>query len=588
MLRSILQRPRYLVAGLLLLLLAVVMPTGWYDAIPRRPDLPPPPFRGVTLLRLTLLVDACLLLWLSTRRQTVQRIAAGDLLVEPAPSDALDAAAERRARWGLAAVTLLALVLRLISLDADLWLDEITPILDYSPLPAVQVLGSYLRSNNHLLNTLLVKGATALFGEHEWSVRLPAMIFGVATIPALYFVSRLALSRAVSLGAALLLAVSYHHIFFSQSARGYTAYLFFALVASGLFVRALSSDRPSTWVWYVLTLFLGFASLLNTLFVMAAHGVVGLIAVVLVRRRAGSPGPLLRRLVVVFAAAAFLGLQLYATALPEILVVITTVYARQATGFAPFTLEFLREVVGGVAAGFGPGIWLMAIPFLVVAALGYGSFARRNWALTAALTLPGALTAVFLSVRGLTFSPRFFLLWLPLAIMSAAQGVWLTAAWAVRRTQSRRSSAGALRTAVTLGASALVLLAAVSALALPRYYRTPKQPYRAALRYMESVRRPGDRVAIIHTAEKGVRYYLRRSVAAPEAYSFVRTVPAFDSLTSNARGGRILVLTTFRRALRLRLPVLHEMIERGWRPERRFPATVGDGSIIVWLPHGSS
>ena len=85
-------------------------------------------------------------------------------------------------------------------------LDEISPIVDYTRLSAAQVIGSYLRSNNHLMNTLLLKASISIFGENEWSVRLPAVTFGVLGIPALYWVARLGLSRVASLGAALLFA----------------------------------------------------------------------------------------------------------------------------------------------------------------------------------------------------------------------------------------------------------------------------------------------------------------------------------------------------------------------------------------------
>ena len=578
-------RPRYLVAGLGLLVFAALMPTGWYDALPRRtdlPDLPPLPFRGVDLLRLTVAVQGALLVWLATRRYAFQRISNLDLLPEPLP-DGADVAGAARFTWMLVGVTVLALILRLVAVNADLWLDEITPILDYGSLPVAQVVGSYLRSNNHLLNTLLLKAMVALFGEHEWAVRLPAVLFGVATVPALYFVARLALSRAVSLAAALLLAVSYHHIFFSQNARGYTAYMFFAVVASGLFVRGLSTDRPSTWTWYVITIFLGFASLLNTLFVGAAHAIVGLIALWVVRRRGGSPKPLLVRLAWVFGVAGFLGFQLYATALPEMLVIISTVYASAATGFAPFNSDFLVEITRGISSGFGPGLLVAAIPFLAVAAAGYVSLTRRHWALTLALTLPGVLTALFLLVRGLTFSPRFFLLWLPLAIMAAAQGVWLTGDVAARLFR-RQTTTGATNTGARIAGGVLAALTVVSLLALPNYYRTPKQPYRAALSHLDSLRGPGDRIAVIFTAEKGVKYYLDRAGADESAYAFVRSSAAFDSLRADPRTRRIIVLTTFRRALRIRIPDLHAEIERGWTPEHVFPGTVGDGSIIVWLP----
>ena len=42
--------------------------------------------------------------------------------------------------WLLAAVTLLALVLRVIALDSDLWLDELTPIRAYRDASAWQVM----------------------------------------------------------------------------------------------------------------------------------------------------------------------------------------------------------------------------------------------------------------------------------------------------------------------------------------------------------------------------------------------------------------------------------------------------------------
>src|SRR6476619_3173771 len=47
----------FIAAGALLLL-AWKLPTGWYDSLPRQPDTPPLPFRGVDLLRLTFLVES--------------------------------------------------------------------------------------------------------------------------------------------------------------------------------------------------------------------------------------------------------------------------------------------------------------------------------------------------------------------------------------------------------------------------------------------------------------------------------------------------------------------------------------------------
>ena len=231
------RRAGFAAGSVVLLLIALTLPTGWYDSIPRLSGLPPLPIRGVTLLRVTILFEAVIFGVLALRDWSFGK--GGSSAIETQPREFPGDVSPGSATVALLIITIVAIFARSISLGADLWIDEITPIFDYGPMSMAQVIGSYLRSNNHLLNTLLMKAAIAVFGEHEWSVRLPAMLFGVATIPTLYWVGRLGLSRIASLGAALLLAVSYHHIFFSQNARGYTAYLFFALVSTGALATTL-------------------------------------------------------------------------------------------------------------------------------------------------------------------------------------------------------------------------------------------------------------------------------------------------------------------------------------------------------------
>jgi hypothetical protein len=70
-------------------------------------------------------------------------------------------------------------------------------------------------------------------------------------------------------------------------------------------------------------------------------------------------------------------------------------------------------------------------------------------------------------------------------------------------------------------------------------------------------------------------------VGSPQDYVYARTLVSFDSLASPQQGNTFIV-TTFPRALRADLPDIAERIERGWRPRRRFAATIGDGDITVW------
>ena len=217
------RRNYYWLLGVLILLIGVFLPRDWYDAMPTNPDVPPPPLKGVTLLQFVCVLEGLVLIWLALRRWTYVRLSEAERLSFTTSYEEFETVRKRPSMWFLVAITLLALSVRLLHLDADFWLDEIRATLDANEMSTLQVVASYLRSNVHLLNTMLMKLAIVSFGETEWAIRLPAVIFGTATIWAISLASRLALSRGASLGAALLLAVSYHHIFFSQNARGYTA-----------------------------------------------------------------------------------------------------------------------------------------------------------------------------------------------------------------------------------------------------------------------------------------------------------------------------------------------------------------------------
>jgi uncharacterized membrane protein len=59
-----------------------------------------------------------------------------------------------------------------------------------------------------------------LFGDSGAALRLPAALFGVASLGAVYALGREVVGRREGLLAALALAFSYQHVWFSQNARG--------------------------------------------------------------------------------------------------------------------------------------------------------------------------------------------------------------------------------------------------------------------------------------------------------------------------------------------------------------------------------
>jgi hypothetical protein len=364
--------------------------------------------------------------------------------------------------------------------------------------------------------------------------------------------------------------------------------LLFTLLSTRLLAQGLQEDRARDWALYVLAMLLNFAALLNSGFVFAAHILVGAAALIIVKRRGGSPTPLLRRLGGVFGLLALLGFQLYALILPQAYVISRVVYTDPSVGFSPFSAEFMKELARGLSAGlfarlgFGlsVGLILGALPFLAIVGGGFLILFRRQWAVAAALALPLVLTAVYLLINRSFFSPRFFLLGLPLAILSVTQGL-LTFADLVadRLRRGRKTFAPRLATALAVAVSV------VSLGLLRNYYSIPKQSYRASIEYLEELRKPDGIVIAVHLAEAGYRYYGLRGALEEDANCFfVRTLSALETTLAQHRGRRIFLVTTFPRQLRISVPDLDARISQGWEIARSFPATIGDGEIFVWRP----
>lgn len=569
--------------GFALILWGIFMPRGWYDSIPPSAELPAPPMKGIILSQLSFVLEGLALLWFGFRPRRSERLSQAERL--PGEINYSAAPSERDVRgtvvgWLLGVITLLGLALRCWHLEAALWLDEIAPLVDYGKVSVLHLLTQYSSSNNHLLNTLLVKLCVAFFGEREWIVRLPAVFFGIATIPLIYWLARMMMSRLGALGAAFLLAVSYQHIFFSQNARGYTAYLFFSLLASGLLACGLRTDRPRHWWSYALAMLADFAALLTSAFVFAAHLLVGALAAVSVRLRGGNALPLARRLAVVFAITGFLGFQLYAAALPQTYVVMKTTYSLSSAGFTSlFSPEFLHDIRRGLAPGFPMPLIFAALPLLAVPVAGFVVLFKRNWALMLALTLPMVLFAIFLVLRHLPVLPRFFLLLLPLSILTLVEGLDVTSRVATRLFGMNETLSARLAVA------AVLFVGLISLVPLRRYYSMPKQDFRAAIHYAAEKRQSGELFTLIHLAEVGGDYYAGRfGLREGSDYFRARSTDALDRIFSVHEKKQMLMVTSFHRALQLDHPELKALLEKDWVIDRVFPGTIGDGDITIWRP----
>ena len=149
----------------------------------------------------------------------------------------------------LATIFLLAMVLRFYQLDRVLGGgDENAMLLYFGYAPLKAIVTNYWDVNNHIFHTILVRLMGTMFGEeNSIAIRLPALLFGLAS---LWMVYRVALdlfnSNLIAQMALLIAAINPTHIHYSQTARGYSLIIFFSTVMILLSLKVLRSEASKT------------------------------------------------------------------------------------------------------------------------------------------------------------------------------------------------------------------------------------------------------------------------------------------------------------------------------------------------------
>lgn len=150
----------------------------------------------------------------------------------------------------LAALLLLALLLRLHGIGDSLWHDEVwsarTVLRDWAAL------WQAVASDHHPpLYPLFMFAWTTTFGDSEVALRLPALLAGLGAVTATHALSRHLDSIATARLATLALAVSPVHVWYSREARPYSFNLLLVLLAALAYHRLETTppDGPSTRRW---------------------------------------------------------------------------------------------------------------------------------------------------------------------------------------------------------------------------------------------------------------------------------------------------------------------------------------------------
>jgi mannosyltransferase len=481
-------------------------------------------------------------------------------------------ALEWRAVAGLAA---LALVARVIGLDGGLWIDEIYALVRSFRQPFAVIVTEYWGDNHHPFYAVLAHGSLLLFGEHPWTVRLPAMLFGVASVPALYALARELVPRREALLASALLAVSYHHVWFSQNARGYAVLAFCTLLCTWALLRGLAGDALRPWIIYGVSAGLGAYTHLTMVFVVVGHALAALLEVALPDRTTGRRARV-SHVLVGFTLSAAIALACYAPMLRGVV----DFFVNRPSGLVGVSTPSwaLGEAIRQLVAGLGAGVALVgAVAVAAGGAMllaGFAGLARRRRAFATAAALPVLVTlAGALLARG-TMYPRFFFFAIGIGVLVVVHGAFALAQWWLARGGGGTSRAERVATGVVL---ALVVL---SALSLARNYRYPKQDFEGAMRYVLANRAPGD--AVVSTGIPNDPYRTLWGQPWPN----VRTRAELDA--ARAGSPRTWVLYTFPRYLERGAPELAALLARDCHAARTFRGTVGGGDIFVCTLEGGA
>lgn len=478
--------------------------------------------------------------------------------------------------WWLVGLVGLSLLLRCYHLDASLWYDEVLTLVDYVRLPVKEQITTYRSLNNHILYTLLARGAIVSFGESAWALRLPAALLGVASVVALWWLARQLVSPWEARLTALMMAVSYHHVWFSQNARGYTGLLLFSLLATVFFLRCISSASRLWPVAYAVDFALAMYMHLSAVFLFVCHALLAGVLLAQHARQTGnergefsSPW----RLIVGLAGGAALTFVLYAGLIPQMIDTFTdasTTPTRPSVAEWKSPLWTLLEAVRSLQYA-GWTVWLGLPVAGGLTLVGLGDFYRRRPLVALLLILHVPLTMLGLWMLALRIWPRYFFVDLGFVLILLVHGAFIAA----EVVSSRWSNDGGRKLSKPWpGVAVVAVLIGGSTLLLPRNYRFPKQDFRGARDFVEARRDPGDVVVATGLAATSFEKYF-----APE-WETVQTPEELEQC--RRQGGGTWVVYSFPTHTKTAYPDLVAALEEEFTLVRTFPGTMGEGDVFVY------
>lgn len=166
--------------------------------------------------------------------------------------------------WPCLLIALVFFLLRLYNLGYhDLWYDEIGTV-SYARYPW---------SNwNAPFYWILLHFWMRYFGISEFALRFPSVIFSFFSVALTYLLGRDLFNKKAGVIASIFMGLSPFHLWYAQEARDYSMVLFFGVLSSYLFFRAIKEKGSKTWLFFTLVSIIGIYTNYFYIFLFLAQG----------------------------------------------------------------------------------------------------------------------------------------------------------------------------------------------------------------------------------------------------------------------------------------------------------------------------
>lgn len=480
---------------------------------------------------------------------------------------------DRRELAAVAAICIGALAARVVNLNASLWYDELITLVQSVRLPPSELLVTYGSLNNHVLYTWLAKGSIALFGESPAALRFPAVLFGVLSIFAAWRLFRIDGVKWAAVAAAALLAVSYHHVWFSQNARGYTGLLLFTTASAFYLNRAVNRQSMKDWIIYGALIAVAMLIHLSAAFFIAAQALVVFFYFSRKLKAEGVKPAILqaRKPVVGYLVGAAIFLAIFSPMISGMFDTLREVSTASA-GAERQVAEWKNPLWTIVESLRSFGALAFAAPIAIIfIALGV----VRLWSIAPLIAAPyllhAPLTLAILTSLSMRIWPRYFFTDIAFLFMALVVGAfWFAEMFASRVALAKRVHLSANR----LKALGFAFMIAASLPLLVRNYGLPKQDFSGALAFIEE-RAPKDAVkTAIGLSDVYFNEYMSLN------WPSLKTVEELEAVEREGRP--VWVTTAFPSHARAYYPEIQERLDTDYEVALRLKGTLSGGDIIIY------